>query len=146
MIDNADIRYMTRIEIQGGGDRRRRRHASAASARCLHASSSRSWARRPLTQFNRSAKAMTISNSNLGFFSDAAIFAHPGCAPAIVTSRPNPPACRPSPGRGSRGERDRHTLFLYSNTITNMPTRRDPVHSRPSTTTRCTNADDSSSS
>ncbi len=68
LINNADISYMTRIEVQGGG--------------IIDTGGTGFWELEkegyagPATQFN-SAMMFTISDSNLNEFSDAAVFAHP---------------------------------------------------------------------
>jgi hypothetical protein len=79
LIDNADIRYGTRIEMQGGGvvdvydldkDGMDGNVDLADNARLQQLGIT------PPTQYN-TAKAMTISNSNLAFFSQDVLLAHP---------------------------------------------------------------------
>src|SRR5262249_38318427 len=78
----------------------------------------------PLTQFN-SASAMTISNSNLASFSDAAVFVHARNANAIIRdvsglAGPNPTVGPPT--RDTTGLRGQGVdLFMYGNTISNSP-------------------------
>ena len=73
LINNADISYMTRIEVQGGGIVDTTNNISGSSM-----GTHRRWAM-PVpssTRFN-SAMMFTISDSNLNDFSDAAVFVHP---------------------------------------------------------------------
>src|SRR5262249_34992070 len=69
--------------------------------------------------------AMTISNSNLGFFSDAAIFAHANSAntllrdvTAVGQGQP-PPVFFPARDTQNTQRSQGYTLLLYGNTITN---------------------------
>ncbi len=101
LIDNADISYMTRIEIQGGGN--------------LYGGGDNTGYNSPADQIN-SAMAMTISDSNLSGFSDAAVFAHPMSL--------NPLPVDPATGAigithvsNNRGEPV--DLYLYNDTISN---------------------------
>ncbi|WP_406696071.1 S8 family serine peptidase [Singulisphaera sp. Ch08] len=117
LIDNVDIRYMTRIEIQGGGiiDVANATEGNFASQKL---------GLTPITQFN-SSQAMTISNSNLAFFSEAAVFAHANSANAII--RDVSSLNNPFPGQFFFPIRDTVTtqrsqgvtLFMYGNTISN---------------------------
>jgi len=117
IIDNADIRYMSRIEIQGGGIVDTDASSGSFQQQKLGLT--------PLTQFN-SASAMTISNSNLAYFSDAAVFVHSRNLNAMVrdvSSLANPGG----PGFVGRPVRDTTNnqrgqgvvLFMYGNTISN---------------------------
>ncbi|SIO62070.1 Subtilase family protein [Singulisphaera sp. GP187] len=117
LIDNADIRYLTRIEIQGGGiiDVANATEGNFATQK-LGLS--------PLTQFN-SSQAMTISNSNLAYFSEAAVFAHANSANAIIRdvsslAGPNPsPFIFPIRDTVTTQRSQGVTLFMYGNTISN---------------------------
>lgn len=117
LIDNADIRYMTRIEIQGGGiiDVANATEGNFASQKL---------GLTPLTQFN-SAQAMTISNSNLAYFSEAAVFAHANSANALIRdvsslASPNPGTFFPVIRDTVTTQRGQGvTLFMYGNTISN---------------------------
>lgn len=112
LIDNADIRYMTRIEIQGGGIIDVGGTGSFASQKLGLTA---------LTQFN-SAQAMTISNSNLAYFSEAAVFAHAKSANALirnVANLPNPGIYFPVRDTVNNQRGQGVTLFMYGNTISN---------------------------
>ena len=127
VIDNADIRYMTRIEIQGGGvidvydtsddgtgfdktDNPRVQKLGVV----------------PLTQ-NNMAKAMTISNSNLASFSQVGVLAYSGFN--AIGRDVGPLAGFGAIDDKSLGNTFRTTfpgqpidLLMYNNTIANMPT------------------------
>ena len=75
LIDNADIRDMTSIQLQGGGIVDTDQFTTATPPVPLVTLQTKLGVT-PGTQFN-SAMAMTISDSNLSGFSDAAVFAHP---------------------------------------------------------------------
>ncbi len=119
IIQDADIRYMSRIEIQSGG---------IVDAVDLNADNTitnlDNWRTQklgvnPINQ-NNSSQAMTIMNSNIGFMSDAAVFAHPTDANALVRRIVNSPFGVFSGGlqrSGARGEPI--TLFMYNNSIFN---------------------------
>jgi hypothetical protein len=102
LIENADIKFITRIEQQGGGI------VYSGTGSPLFAKLGTT----PGTQFN-SARAMTISNSNLSNFSQVGVLAHPGPGNALI----------PGGGRQSTpGFRGFPTLtYLVNNTISNMP-------------------------
>jgi hypothetical protein len=109
IIDNADIRYLTRIEMQGGG--------------LVEDPGTGFWRGIKLgttaaTQLN-SYKSMTISNSNLSSFLQVGIIAHPSNVNAIDWS---------TAGGVTFGGLTRATvrgqgilLYLVNDTITNMP-------------------------
>ncbi len=75
LIDNADIKYMTRIEQQGGG--------------WVYTSTGNDYQDKlgltVATQFN-TAKALTISNSNLSNFSQVAFISHPSGVTQLTVS------------------------------------------------------------
>jgi hypothetical protein len=123
LIDNADIRYLTRIEMQGGG---------VINYEDLNASNSFDapddpYAQKggafpplpngspdPLTfgvQFN-AEHALMISNSNLSSFSDTGVAEHPGFNQLVLGPGTTPRS-------GVAGEPN--LLFMMNNTITNMP-------------------------
>src|SRR5262249_17242529 len=79
----------------------------------------------PVSQFN-SAMAMTISNSKLGNFQDAAVFAHPNAANALFRDNTGNTSGTGTPFVGSgttirSGIRGQAVdLFLYNNVIYNL--------------------------
>ncbi|AMV39418.1 Ig-like domain-containing protein [Planctomyces sp. SH-PL62] len=99
LIDNADLRFMTRIEVEGGGI------VSAGPGSPLE---NKAGYVDPSVQLN-ARMALRISASNIDSFADAAVFAHPGAANAIV-------GFERSDFRGQGV-----TLYLYNNTISNTP-------------------------
>jgi hypothetical protein len=117
VIDNADIRYMTRIEIQTGGIIDAVDTNGDNSFTIADNWRTQKLGINPINQ-NNSSSAMTISNSNIGFMSDAAVFMHPTDANALV--RPVNPITGAAFGlvrSGARGQGG--TLFMYNNTIYN---------------------------
>ena len=132
LIDNADIRYMTRIEIQGGGIIDVYNTTPPVSGAVDDAFDVKDNPRvqklgiTPLNQ-NNQAKAMTISNSNLASFSQVGVLAYSGFN-AIG---------RDVGGLGGFGNIDNKffgrtfrttfpgqpvDLLMYNNTLANMPT------------------------
>lgn len=123
LIDNADIRYIARIEMQGGG---------IINGVDLDASNSFDIADNPRSQkagaFNtqqngqpnplnyqiqaNSAHAMTISNSNLANFRDAGVFVHPGFNLLVL-------GVGTTPRSAMAGQAN--LLFMMNNTVANMP-------------------------
>ncbi len=109
-VDNADISYMTRIEIQGGG--------------LIDVGGTGDWFDvkngypSPVTQLN-SPMMFTISDSNLDEFSDAAVFAHSEALAALTrtwvgtNNQIIPPPVRSS----TVGEPV--FLYMYNDTIAN---------------------------
>ncbi len=113
LIDNADIKYITRIEMQGGG------WAYSSSTDGSGAGITAKVGTTPALQLN-TAKAMTISNSNLYDFSQAGVIAHPSGVNQIHLLLFPPQGTAPIARDGTfRGEPV--LLFLYNNTIANMP-------------------------
>ncbi len=102
LIDNADISYMTRIEIQGGG--------------LLYGSGDNTGYLSPADQVN-SAMAMTISNSNLSGFSDAAVFAHPMPVNPFGIDPATGAYLLPTHISNNRGQPV--VLYMYNDTISN---------------------------
>ncbi len=105
LISNADISYMSRIEVQGSGI-----IDTGATATGGWLDEKTGYAG-PATQFN-SAMMFTISDSQLNQFSDAAVFAHPAPLNALVR------AAGGFPTRGSLIGEPVY-LYLYNDTIAN---------------------------
>lgn len=111
LIDNADIRYMSRIEQQGGG--------WVMTANPLAGGSyNERTGRTANTQYN-TAKAMTVSNSNIAYMSQAGFIAHPSYTSQLpvdfggnVIGTP----ARPSPVFG-----EPTLTYLVNNTFSNSP-------------------------
>jgi large repetitive protein len=98
LIDNADIKYLTRIEQQGGGVV----YGTDDYLTKLGIT--------PASQFNTQV-AMTVSNSNLAYFKEVGFLAHPGLV-----------ALDPSGIRTMNGGNGQPTVTLmYNDTITHMP-------------------------
>ncbi len=116
MIDNADISYMSRIEIQGGGIIDEAATPNPAYPNDLYDILSGNAG--PATQFN-AGFAFTIDDSNLSSFSDAAVFVHPDSLDQIDRTISSSSAyCLPRPTRGSLvGEPV--DLYMYNDTISN---------------------------
>ena len=123
LIDNADIRYMTRIELQGGGIV----DTSGLSTDPTQPPTAGQFLQEklgltPASQFNAD-QAMTISNSNLSNFADAAVFIHPDAGNAFLRTIGTSPITGQTVGtlagtRSSlRGEGV--VVFMVNNTITN---------------------------
>lgn len=99
LIDNADIRYITRIEQQGGGI------IDADPSLDVY---DEKLGITPLSQFN-TQKAMTVSNSNLDHFSQVGFIARPGYGELKGGIRVTSTVGQPT------------MTFFVNNTITNMP-------------------------
>ena len=111
IIDNADIRYITRIEQQGGGWVYNTTAGAGSYADRI--------GNKTNTQYN-TAKAMTVSNSNFSSFSQTGFLAHPsnvGQLAYFETPPPNTPVfARNGPTVGQP------TLtYFVNNTFANMP-------------------------
>ena len=116
-IDNADIRYITRIEMQGGGNIDF--IGAAGSTTLANVNDQRAGvlpnlpdgSPNPLNAYlkRNAPKELTISNSNFTRFRDDGILVHPGFNLIAGGVR-----------QGVEGEPTQ--LFLYNNTISNMPT------------------------
>jgi hypothetical protein len=119
IIDNADIRFITRIEQQGGGIiygfDTTGANAGLTPSYPLKLGQSLPGGVGFAAQYNQ-PKSLTISNSNLSAFSDVGFRATPGYAPIVV------PVNYPSPiGRsGAITGEPTHTFFV-NDTISNMP-------------------------
>ena len=110
IIDNADIRYLTRIEQQGGG--------------WVYVASDGSYSDRVgttvVTQYN-TAKAITVSNSNIADFSQVGFLAHPSRS-AQLSFYQIPPPNQPAFARGATVVGQPTLSFFYNNTFANIPT------------------------
>ncbi|MDB5349012.1 MAG: hypothetical protein JWN86_259 [Planctomycetota bacterium] len=110
LIDNADIRYITRIEQQGGG--------------WVYVSTDGAYQDRigitPSTQYN-TAKAMTVSNSNLANFSQTGFLAHPSNTTqlSVIGGIAGGPALV---ARATVTYGQPTLTFFVNNTFANMPT------------------------
>ncbi len=104
IISNADISYMSRIEVQGGG-------IIDTGATAGNWQTEKTGYSGPASQFN-SAMMFTISDSQLNQFSDAAVFVHPEALTALI---------RTAGGFPTRGTLDGEPvdLYLYNDTISN---------------------------
>ena len=113
LIDNADISYMTRIEIQGGGivD-----ETSTVTDPGVWQTTKTGYDS-PLEQLN-TAMAVRISDTNINAFADAGVFVHPLGVPALVRTVSLTGASEPT-----RGTLDGEgvTLYMYNDTISNTP-------------------------
>jgi hypothetical protein len=139
-IDNADIRFMTRIEIQGGGILRNAIDVGPPVAGSgsqfgpadgtytnLDDLRSQKNGLNPITHnfdprlINNSSLAVRFAASNLSGFSQVGILSHPG-----FNLLAKNPALTPAPGDPfivRTGVRGRPVdLFLVNNTLSNMPT------------------------
>jgi hypothetical protein len=117
IIDNADIRYMTRIEVQGGGVT----DITAGTTTTYSAKLGIT----PLTQFNFT-RAITISNSNLDAFRDEAVMAHPDNAAGLyrlVTVNPVTGQVTAGPiTRASNSAQGQPTnILMLNDTVANTP-------------------------
>ena len=125
LIDNADIKYITRIEQQGGG----LIYGFGQGTTALVADYNTKLGL-PLPvegyadQYN-SSRNLTISNSNLSTFSDVALRAHPGYG-SIVYAVDYPSMPLPTTRQGGIPGEATHT-YLVNNTITGMPQDRVAV-------------------
>jgi hypothetical protein len=108
LIDNADIKYMTRIEQEGGGWV----YTGAGGNTPLV-----KLGLTPDTQFN-TAKAMTISNSNLSSFSQVGVLSDPGTASALDVTAALGLA---GVARDGANQGQGTLLFMYNDSIANMP-------------------------
>ena len=118
IIDNADISYMSRIEIQGGGiiDQNGTPNTQYPNSEYDILAGNAG----PATQFN-AGFAFTIDDSNLSSFSDAAVFVHPDSLnqlDRLITASSGTGGFAPFPTRGTLvGEPV--DLYMYNNTISN---------------------------
>ncbi len=113
VIDNADIRYMTRIDIQGGGFAYSLNGKDGAGVKDKLGLST--------TYQYMTAMAMTISNSNLSSFSQDGVIAHTSGLNQIHLLLDPPAGTVPLDRDGAfRGQPV--DLYLYNNVIANMPT------------------------
>jgi large repetitive protein len=121
LINNADISYMSRIEVQGGGIINSIKLTGTGGAPTL----SDDWYNqltgypRPINQIN-SPMTFTISDSNLANFSDAGVFVHPDAVNSLYadyTGQTNPTTAAFAARGGLVGEPV--YLYMYNNTISN---------------------------
>ncbi len=125
VISNADISYMNRIDVAGGGIVNTINDISGtAGAPSLAATD---WYDQltgyldPVNQLN-GAMSFTISDSNLADFSSAAVFVHPGVANAIDfdwTGANGTVLTTPTPATRSSLVGEPVYLYMYNNTISN---------------------------
>jgi large repetitive protein len=115
IIDNADISYMSSIQIQGGGI-----VDTGATPSPLYPNDrddNLAGNAGPASQFN-AGFAFTIDDSNLSDFSDAAVFVHPDFLDELDRTITAGSTVAPAPVRGSLvGEPV--DLYMYNNTISN---------------------------
>src|SRR5208337_4925411 len=113
LIDNADISYMTRIEIQGGGivD-----ETSTVTDPGVWLDTKTGYLS-PLEQLN-TAMAVRISDTNINAFADAGVFVHPMNSDALVRTVSATGASTPTLGTL---EGEGVTLYMYNDTISNCP-------------------------
>ena len=123
MIDNADISYMSRIEVQGGGIIDSINDVTGTPG--APSLTSTDWYD-TLNGYQLAGEpvqlgvAFTIADSNLSDFSDAAVFVHPDSVNALYRdwTGVTDPATRPFPARGGLvGEPV--DLYMYNDTISN---------------------------
>jgi large repetitive protein len=117
IIDNADIRYMTRIEVQGGGVTDLPTGTTTTYAAKLGIT--------PATQLNFT-RAITISNSNLGSFRDEAVMAHPDFRPGLFRSVTVDPVtggvtAGPITRAGNSAQGQPTNVLMLNDTIANTP-------------------------
>jgi large repetitive protein len=136
IIDNADISYMTRIEVQGGGIVNTFNDISGtAGAPSLTATSW--WSQlsgylAPVNQLN-APMTFTIADSNLDDFSDAAVFVHYDGSNAIDfdwTGANGTIASQPTAATRSGLEGEPVFLYMYNDTVSNSA---QGVHINPTT-------------
>ncbi len=147
IIDNADISYMTRIEIQGGGIIDSFIPGGTPGAPTL----ADDWYDQltgylsPVNQFN-SAMMFTIDDSNLSDFSDAAVFVHPDSVNSLYVDYTGQQVATvaPFPARGSlAGEPvvplhvQRHDLQLEPRCAHQLGARAPTPPGRPRTRPSC---------
>ncbi len=124
IISNADISYMTRIEVQGGGIVNTYNDISGKPG--TPTITTADWWDQltgylaPVNQLN-SPMSLTISDSNLADFSDAAVFAHPGNNAITVdwTGATGGVGTTPTAPTRSGLAGEPVFLFMYNDTISN---------------------------
>ena len=120
LIDNADLKYLSRVEMQGGGTINYLDLNASGSFDALDDPNSQKRGVFPnlangqpdprnFAIQNNASPAMTISNSNLSNFRDIGVLSHPGFDMLAGGVRAG----------GIRGQGTQ--LFLYNNTISNTP-------------------------
>ena len=126
-IDNADLRFLTRINMQGGGVTDVLNIAGTGTQNAFNGDITTadydSWREQkkgaavPAIQ-NNMPKRLAITNSNLADFSQAGLVVHPGFN-GLIRVVGGPPATN-APRIGQRGQANQ--FFLHNNTFANMPT------------------------
>ncbi len=125
-ITNADISYMTRIEVQGGGILNTYNDLSGKPG--TPTLSTASWWQQlsgylaPVNQLN-APMTLTVSDSNLADFADAAIFAHPNANGIAVDWTGANGGVGTAPGTIARTSLGGEPVYLnlYNDTISNSP-------------------------
>ena len=111
-IDNADLRYMSRVELQGGGI------YDQVTANPLADLPGDAF----LDAEQREARRTPISNTNISNFRDVGIYEHPGFgAQALPSSAPGRASPYGSDPAGRQGVGRGIVLFLVNSTIANTP-------------------------
>ena len=123
LIDNADLSFMRRIEIQGGGIIDMPSEGPTGNWSGIkngYASAQGIGTGNPLLQLN-ARMAVRISATNIDSFADAGVFVHPTAANALV--RTVSPTGAGSIGRieGDPFRGQGATLYMYNSTISNTP-------------------------
>ena len=125
LISNADISYMSRIEVQGGGIVNTYNNISKTPG--APSLSSADWWDQlsgylaPVNQIN-SPMSFTVIDSNLSDFSDAAVFVHPNALGAIVFDWTSPTggiASKPTAATRDSLAGEPVFLYMYNDTISN---------------------------
>ena len=117
IIDNADLKFLTRVEQQGGGITYGFGEGTTAYVPGFNQIFGLPIQEGFAAQYN-APKAMTVSNSNFANFSDVGFYAHPGNGPIVY----NQDFTGPLFGRVSNPfDIPTHTFFV-NNTFTGMPT------------------------
>ena len=116
-IDNADIRYLTRIEVQGGGYQDIVDQDGATGYAAADDPIGEHWGTLPAIQQNMSM-TFEITNSNLADFSQDGVLSHPGFNEIINDVTHDEALVPPIQRSGFRGEPV--DLLLINDTISNM--------------------------
>jgi hypothetical protein len=138
-IDNANISYMSRIEVQGGGLIDLGTPANPPPGSDFSWYNEKNGYSSPIEQLN-SPMTFTISDSNLNEFSDAAVFTHSEALNALTrTWAGTSNQFAPPPVRGSLVGEPVY-LYMYNDTIANSG---QGVHINPNPTDTATSANSS---
>ncbi len=135
IIYNADISYMSRIEVQGGGIVNTFNNISKAPG--APSLTTADWWDQlsgylaPVNQLN-APMSFTISDSNLADFSDAAVFVHPAASGAIDFDWTGPTGGVASqPTAPTRSSLAGEPVFLYMYNDTDLQLRPGRAHQFP---------------